>query len=211
MAYPGPSLPPQARAFVAAPLPPELLERIERVRRPWLGEPGSTDVRWTHPDQMHLTLRFFGNVPISDLGDLEGALQRAVQTHPALRLSVTGLGCFPSPRQPRVIWLGVEGDLPGLRELQARVEQATRRFGSHSEAREFHPHLTLGRVRALGAAARRIGERVEATAVGELGSWLFRELLLMKSELSPCGSVYEILARAPLASPAGPAPLDKNP
>ena len=195
---PSPQETPHARAFVAATLPTELLRAIE-VRQGQLErklEPGQ--VRWTPTTQIHLTLRFFGNVLRTRTGELFEVLRMAAQGSAPLALSVRGLGCFPSWQRPSVIWMGIEGDIEPLAKLQAQIERHTGDFGSHSEDRAFHPHLTIGRVRSQGAVPRKIGEVLRREPAVEIGSWRVNEIALIQSHLTPQGSIYTNLGVASL-------------
>ena len=157
------------------------------------------EVRWVALEQIHLTLKFFGNVEMHQVGALQRALERAVGPVGPIPVSVAGFGCFPSEQRPSVIWLGLGGDLARLHELQKRIERETETFGSHSEIRTFHPHLTIGRIRSPGGPARGIGGVLKARGAHELGSWAVEELLLMRSQLAPTGSIHTTLAAFKLA------------
>src|ERR1041385_3293230 len=134
------------RGFVAVALPDRLLDKVKETqdhldsRLPRQGRDG---VRWTSREQLHLTLRFFGNIRTADLDALQSGLHKAVESASSFELGLAGLGCFPSPNRPNVIWLGLQGDLAPLRTLQTHGEAETGRFGSHSEPRPFKPHLTI--------------------------------------------------------------------
>jgi RNA 2',3'-cyclic 3'-phosphodiesterase len=186
------------RAFVAACLGADLLEKIRAEQGQLERRLGSADIRWTGAAQLHLTLRFFGNVASNDLDALKLALPRAVEGVGPLRLTVQGLGCFPSHQRPSVIWFGLEGDLEPLGRLQAQIECECGRYGNHSEDRAFHPHLTVGRVKARGPEARRISEGLRDVVVGKLGDWVVDGITLMQSQLRPGGSIYTPLLEVPL-------------
>ena len=195
-----PDRPNQIRAFVAACLPIDLLERIQTEQERLEAECGAGAVRWTRSEQLHLTLKFYGNVPGDQLEALKGALHRAAAGVSPLSLMASGLGCFPSPQRPSIIWLGLDGNLVELEKLQARIEQESAGLGSHSEDREFHPHLTIGRVKASGGRARQVGEIIRSTELGSVGTWEVNEITLMQSHLSPTGSTYTPLAEIRVAN-----------
>ncbi|MFO1497820.1 MAG: RNA 2',3'-cyclic phosphodiesterase [Verrucomicrobiota bacterium] len=197
-------IPRPIRAFVAACLPDALLQAIITVQSNLAQMPGVSHVRWTHREQLHLTLRFYGNVAQPEVPALERALGHAVQGLPVPTLSVEGLGCFPSIQRPRVIWLGIGGDLSQLHQMEARIRQATVAFGSHSETRTFQPHLTLGRIERAGADAKRLGQVVEQAATPAPGRWRLTELQLIQSQLKPSGSEYTTLATMPIGRAASP-------
>ncbi len=199
---PGPPQPTALRAFIAACLPQDVREELrqlqrqleERVRlRP-------NPIRWTPPDQIHLTLRFLGNIQANEVESLAAALRQATTGIGPIPLSVRTLGAFPSWRRPSVIWVGLHGELEPLLDLQARVERHSAPHGTHSETRAFHPHLTLGRVRPQAPGAGRIGEALSEAAV-HFGAWQWEEIALIRSQLTPRGSVYTALANFKLLSP----------
>ena len=133
---------------------------------------------------MHLTLQFLGNISLAEVEKIQGALADVART---LHLRAEGIGGFPSLKNPRVIWVGLAGDVEQLEALQASVEEATGR----KEERKFHPHLTIGRVRE----GRKLNVKLEPWKDKHFGSWEVRELLLMQSRLSPKGATHSVIAR----------------
>lgn len=186
------------RAFVAACLDPDLLSKIRAQQEQLESSLGPGQVRWTTAEQLHLTLKFFGNVRTEDVTLLEDALRQAAQGVPPFHLIIRGLGCFPSCRRPNVIWLGLEGDLGGLQRLQNNLHQHCQRFGQHSEDRAFRPHLTIGRVKASVPSACELGERIRSTTLGTIGQWSIHQITLLQSQLTPRGSIYTELAEVAL-------------
>jgi len=194
----------RVRAFVAikvnAELAAALLDLQARLRR----RLPPTAVRWSSREQLHLTLQFLGDVASDRVPDLISAVRGACQDTPVLRLIPGDLGAFPGLPRPRVIWVGVGGDLELLQELQRRVAAATAAFGDHTEEREFHPHLTLGRVSGRGEAdARPVGQALSGVSLGWRGAWLGTAVHLIRSQLNPAGAVYTDLAEFPLNPRAG--------
>lgn len=187
------------RVFIAIKVAPALTMELSRVQRKLEALLPANTVRWVRPDQMHLTLRFLGEVPEERRAELERRLLEACQGARTLHLGLEGVGCFPGPRNPRVVWVGITGDLSALCELQARVERHTAGLGDHTETRPFSPHLTIGRVRARdGRTGRQIGDAVQAAEVGPLGQWTAGEVVLFQSRLAPEGASYTELAVARL-------------
>jgi len=187
------------RVFIAINLPPELKARLAERQRELKSAPGGQAVRWTPVEQIHLTLRFLGDVPAESVPDIQAAVQRAAATTPAFELQAEGLGCFPHARQPRIVWVGITGALAGLRQLQEAVERETAPWGER-EDREFHPHLTIGRVKKEHArSARPLAEALNRTTTGLFGAFRVAQLDLMQSRLAPTGAEYTVLAALPLA------------
>jgi 2'-5' RNA ligase len=144
-------------------------------------------VRWVHPDNVHLTLRFLGDIdsPMVDL--IRDHLMPLGQMTP-FRMTVKGIGAFPSFGSPRIIWVGIEDSEKKLEVLAEKMEGALEKMGFKPETRKFRPHITIGRV------ARR-GSKPLVDLVGDLGEEFFgedevREFVFMKSELTPQRAVH---------------------
>lgn len=186
------------RAFVAVTLAPRLLAEVETIQRRLNRAIGDDVVRWTRPDQLHLTLKFFGNLAAESLSEIVEALREATRDVPRFELSLESPGAFPSIKRPNVIWLGIGGDTSLLENLQLDIERLTAGAGSHSEERAFHAHLTIGRIRSRDQDTSRVGAAITDVKVPEFSPWPVTEIHLVQSKLSPKGSVYSSLAVIPL-------------
>ena len=184
------------RAFIAVPLEPELAAEINKVQQR-LNSPGGA-VRWISPEQLHLTLQFLGNVTADRLDELTAALRRACARTAPFQLALEGAGCFPNTKSPRVVWIGIQGDLEPFRKLQEQIAQETKNFGDRGAERAFQPHLTIGRVKTSGLEGRKAGQVIECASVPKLGEWTVHQVLLVQSELTPGGARYTTLAAVPL-------------
>ena len=189
------------RAFVAVDISDEargaLGEVIENLRR----QPGTDGVRWVRPENIHLTLKFLGEIPESQVATILAALERAARESGTLNLALSEVGAFPNIRGPRVVWIGVKEDVGPLKELAGRVDQEIHvSTGLSLEKRAFSPHLTLGRVRdtASGDQRRRIGQALTEVALEAEVSWKVSEVKLIRSTLKPSGAVYDALGSCPL-------------
>ena len=160
--------------------------------------PGRPDLRWTGRDAWHLTLAFLGEVDESVVARLTPRLTRAAARHPCLSLSLGGAGAFPAPQRARVLWTGIQGDVPGLAALAASVGAGARRAGvpPANEGRSFRPHLTLARCRAP-ADVRTL---VEALSGFAGTPWTATGIYLIRSRLTGTPR-YETLAACPLRKP----------
>jgi 2'-5' RNA ligase len=187
------------RAFVAIDLTPEILQHLGQVSSQLRQRLEKVPVRWVPVDNIHLTLKFLGDVSLANVDMLKKILQTEVDGHHAFEISVGGLGAFPSPRRPRVVWVGVEAPAE-LTAVQNGIENAMARLGYAREERPFSPHLTLGRVsrNAVGRDEHLIGEAIEAIKLGFLGAARVNEVHLYKSDLHPNGAVYTRLFTASL-------------
>lgn len=194
------------RAFIAADLPEDLRHALDRVMRHLKSELKGVPIRWVPPENIHLTLKFLGEVSQRNLPFLIELLQGEVADQRPFEFGVGGLGAFPDIRRPRVIWVGVKGPKE-LHDLHHAVENAMEKIGYARETRPFEPHLTLGRVsrNASPEEVRRVSEVLRAVQVGFLGSALVEEVYLYRSDLRPTGAVYTRLATAPLRRTNSPA------
>lgn len=184
------------RAFIAVELGAEAAVAVRSLQRELADAVPRGAVRWAKPDQLHLTLQFLGNVAADRVEALKSNLATTLAGNPAFTLRLDQIGVFPSLRAPRVIWVGLAGDLPALAALQGRVADASRDFGDHAEARDFHPHLTLGRVnRNSPRETREIEAALASQPPPPPAAWRVDEVRLVRSELQPTGAVYSVLAR----------------
>jgi RNA 2',3'-cyclic 3'-phosphodiesterase len=197
------------RTFLALPLTPSVIEELQRLQQLLKRQITSPAVKWVRPDQTHLTLRFFGNVPADQIPALVLSIRKVCQGQKAFRLSAQKLGCFPGLNFPKVIWMGLTGDVGLVSELQARLLPATKAWGDHQEEREFHPHLTLARVKASPGEARQIGENLRGITSDVSSPWIADRLELMRSQLTPQGPIYSVLATVSL-DPLGSTSLDRT-
>lgn len=177
------------RLFVAVPLPAECRTMLEEQQRRL--QRHKADVRWVAPRSIHLTLKFLGEVDEGVIPALIESLEKASETAHPFQLQIRGLGCFPNPKNPRVVWSGIEGESHWLAELQRKVEAACTKMGFEPEGRGFRPHLTLGRVNGkrnlqLLLDCIKIGSELECSFTADHFS-------LYKSTLKPQGAEYSVL------------------
>lgn len=189
------------RAFIALELPVAIQDAItDRTAklRTTLARPL---VRWVPLHNVHLTLKFLGEVSPANLGNLAQVLKVEAREHAPFTFSVGGLGVFPNPRRPRVIWIGLETP-PALVALARGIETICVRLGYDPENRPFSPHLTIGRVNQNTSAAelQHVRFALERTQVGAFGAVTVDAVHIFKSELLPGGTIYSHLYSAPLES-----------
>ena len=178
------------RLFVSLPVPAKVRKAIADIARELDAQMPSEAVRWTPMEQIHVTLKFLGKVDSSAVPELERALKASVDGIEAFELHLADLGAFPSRRNPRVIWMGLAGDLEVLLRLQTQVLQAVARWSEKEENRKFTPHLTIGRVRE---PQRQISAALEAASAPEFKPWRAEQVLLMRSQLSPHGATHTVV------------------
>lgn len=188
------------RLFVSLPVPAKVRRTITEFARDLDVQMPREAVRWTPFEQIHVTLKFLGKVDSSAVPELEGALKGAVEGIRAFELRIAELGAFPSRKNPRVIWIGLGGDLDALLRLQTQVADAVARWCEKDESRKFAPHLTIGRVRdPQNRSQKRISAALQRANAPEAEPWRTEQLLLMRSQLSPHGATHSILREFPLA------------
>ncbi len=190
------------RAFIAIELPEEVRQKLDQVEKQiqaHAGEAARRAVRWVPAGNMHLTLKFLGEVSTGNLESLSRMLQHEAGLHSGFEMTIGGLGAFPNVRRPRVIWVGSEAPAE-LTALQRAIEAETHKLGYPVEERPFSPHLTLGRIsqnarpEEVTQVARALGE----VNIGEIGRVHVSQLHLFRSDLRPSGAVYASLYSFPL-------------
>jgi 2'-5' RNA ligase len=186
------------RLFIAVEIPHEIQQNIHQETAAIQKEIGGL-VRWVPPGNMHLTLKFLGDVSTPNVDFLTQMLRTEAEGIDCFSFHLAGIGSFPSPKRPRVIYIGIQAPA-ALVTLQRGIESASRRLGYPSEERPFSPHLTLGRVRQNATAAdqQKIRRTLEGIQVDVLGTARVDSVHLFKSDLKPGGSVYSRLYSAPL-------------
>ncbi|MBW1712728.1 MAG: RNA 2',3'-cyclic phosphodiesterase [Deltaproteobacteria bacterium] len=184
------------RLFWALELPQEVKAALAQAQRE-LKRTGA-DVRWVRIEAIHLTLKFLGPVPPERVADIVEALRPVAAACPPLSLRPAGAGVFPRPSNPRVVWLGLEGDLEPLKSLAGQIEKALIPLDFPAELQPFKPHLTLGRVKS-GRNKPGLVEGVMSLGQFQGPAFEARELILFRSELKPSGAVYTALERLPLS------------
>ena len=187
------------RAFIALDLATEVLQRLEEVNRQ-LRQclPGSA-VRWVAVKNIHLTLKFLGEVSEANLPVLYEITRKEAEKQAPFEIRISGLGAFPSVNRPRVIWVGIQAP-PDLAAVQHAIDTETARVGYASEERDFSPHLTLGRIarNASPEETRQITGNLSVLKVGDLGASRIQAIHFYRSDLTPQGSIYTRLYSAPL-------------
>jgi 2'-5' RNA ligase len=180
---------PAIRSFIAIETPPEVKVDIAKVLEGL--RTTNADVRWESIEKFHITLKFLGNVDEPRLNSLADRLEEALVAFAPFNMTYQGVGCFPNQHHPRVIWIGAENEDGSLIKIQETAEKVAEGMGLQREERQFHPHITIGRVK---------GPKNLKALVSGLGNASFnphaaiiKDVLLMKSDLKPTGSMYSVL------------------
>lgn len=159
-------------------------------------------VKWVEPENLHLTLKFIGEVAEEEVEAIVGALKTVAQMTEPFSFTVKGVGGFPDLRRPRVLWVGVE-KTPPLMRLQQLVERAMEQLGYAPEGRTYHPHVTIGRVKSL-SGIEKIRAILNQYIDFDFGSVPVNHMILFRSDLSRDGPTYTPLALLPFTKPNRP-------
>ena len=176
------------RSFVALDLPDYVAESLTSTVND-LSE-RLQGVRWTRPGNLHLTLKFLGDVQTSKIDEISGVIDEVASGHGPVSLSLGSVGAFPNRRRAKVICVGLDGVVQPLIDLHCGIDQALSSVGFKREQRAFRPHLTLGRSRS-GTTLR------DDIAVPEC-VFVCEQVSLVRSDLRPDGAQYSTLHSADL-------------
>lgn len=179
------------RAFIAIEISSEIKEKLKQLTFQLKQRLEAVPVKWVPVENIHLTLKFLGNVSVNNVEVLEKILDSEASNHHSFEASVGELGAFPTTRRPRVVWVKMQAPTE-LYEIQRCIEEETARLGYAHDKRSFKPHLTMGRVsrHANLEQVHKIGQVLESTNVGFLGAMRVKYVHLFRSDLKPTGAVY---------------------
>jgi 2'-5' RNA ligase len=185
------------RTFVAV----EIGEAIRRAAAGLVEQlrTASADVTWVAPHNMHLTVKFLGDVAAERIPQVSATVAEAVADVRAFDLEVRGLGAFPNVSRPRTIWIGTGTGEAELAMVAERLETSLAKLGFAREGRPFRGHLTVGRVRRPSPALAAVSQILREQGDLEFGRTTIREVVVFSSQLERGGPIYEAMSRAPLA------------
>ena len=188
----------QIRSFIAIELPDELKRRLGQLESR-LKSGKQSWVKWVDPDNIHLTLKFLGNIAVDRTGEITGAIEEAAQGISPFHLEVKDLGVFPNFKRVQVAWVGISGDIDELSQLQQNIESSLARLGFASESRSLMPHLTLARLRdrAFLDEQQKFGQLIAETRF-EAGTFRVDAISLMRSQLTRKGAIYSRISSVQL-------------
>ena len=181
------------RIFIAIELPEDIQSKLQKLQDDLSSS--MPDARWTKPGNIHLTLKFLGDVEVSRIDKISAILKGIAQNFSPFEISLAEIGAFPNSRKPSIIWVGVEKGAQQLVEIAENIESSMEKIGFPKEKRPFRPHLTVGRVREL-KHPEAMTKALDESNVGELGVFKANQISLVKSQLDPGGSIYTILNAA---------------
>ena len=181
------------RTFCAIELPPEVRAQLAKHAKQLREAVPEASASWSKPENVHLTLKFFGNVPKEKLTPISDAAARIARNFPSFQIRIGGTGVFPRRSRPQVLWIGVEDSSGFLSNLQQRLEEEFAREGFAKEDRGYRPHLTIARLRrpeeARQLAEAHIQHKFDFIEIR------VTEFVLFRSQLSPKGSVYTVISK----------------
>jgi len=186
------------RVFCAIEIPADVRHQIERHGVGLREQLPDVRAAWSREDNIHLTLKFLGDVPLTHVELLSRAAHRAASASQPFVVSVAGAGAFPPKGPPRVLWIGIEDVTHNLRGLYDSLEKECADEGFEREPRDFHPHLTVARIRSPHGA-RPLADIHQASDFPPM-QFEVKDLCVIRSELSPEGSRYTVLARHELGN-----------
>ena len=186
------------RAFIAVEIPLGIRQNVEHATSNLRRGTGSL-IRWVAVENMHLTLKFLGDIPTANMEVLTQMIRAEADSFNCFDIHLTGIGSFPNPKRPRVIYIGIQAPAE-LEAFQRQLESATRRLGYNSEERAFAPHLTIGRVRQNIPPddQQKIRVALEESKIDSPRTARINSVHLYKSDLKPTGPVYTKLFSAHL-------------
>lgn len=195
---------PSIRCFIAIDLSVSVRRQIEALVQEL--RKSEAQVAWVRIEGVHLTLKFLGNVAPELIERIKPELARAAGQTGPIHIEPAGCGAFPGIKSPRVIWVGLGGQIGPLADLARRVEEALEPLGFKPEERSFKPHLTVGRVKGRTRLAA-LQEMLLAHAGFTAEPFDAAEIVLYKSELRPDGARYTPLFKTPFSG--NPATADE--
>ena len=179
--------------FCAFELPEAVRKGISEHSRKVRDAVPDATASWSRPENIHLTVKFFGNVDQAKVPAISAAAVRVVKDFSPVQIEVGKTGVFPRPSRPQVLWIGIEDASGGLAKLQKQLEDEFAREGFAKEDRAFRPHLTIARIRKPHDAARLAQTHLEMNF--NTVELTLTELVLFRSELSSKGSKYTPISR----------------
>jgi len=188
-------MPQTIRTFIAFELPPAVISLLDKVQQDL--ERLKIRARWVRPANIHLTLKFLGDINPDHIDKIGLAMAGAAGDFSPVTLSVRGIGVFPGIKRPRVIWVGLGGDIRSLLAFQSRLEEKLAGAEFPKDKRSFKAHLTLGRIKQAANPAV-IRQMISEYASLNSDKFICDQVFLFKSDLQPSGAVYSKLKQTRL-------------
>ena len=180
-------MPDTIRTFIAFKLPKNIISSIRKIQEDIKSY--AFKVRWVNPENIHLTLKFLGNISATDIEKVSESIINTVNGHAPISLTVKGAGVFPCIKRPHVIWVGITGEIEKLTSIQKDIEENLEKLGFPREKRPFKGHLTLGRIKGK-IDPKKLWDAMKKFERFESELFIADKVFLFKSDLNSTGSVY---------------------
>ncbi|MBW2604719.1 MAG: RNA 2',3'-cyclic phosphodiesterase [Deltaproteobacteria bacterium] len=184
------------RTFIAVEIPGSIISKIRELQEGI--KVHGFKIRWIRSENIHLTLKFLGDVEAVKISEIAEAISKTAGGYTPISLKAKGVGVFPGIKHPRVLWVGLTGQLESLVRLQRTLDENLQVLGFPGEKRPFKGHLTMGRIKTK-IDVKKFGDALMAFRSFESETFTAGQLILYKSELKPSGAVYTKLVRASLS------------
>jgi 2'-5' RNA ligase len=178
------------RVFIAIPLPADLKAKLTELQHNFRHL--QLEATWVRAPGFHLTLKFLGEVDVTQIGPILSCMTTAAQQYHPFSLSLSGVGVFPHEASPRVLWVGIHDEAGLLKQMQQTLTAGLVQIGYPPEDRPFAPHLTLARVKRVSRRAEFLAS-LKAHREALLGQLDVDSLALIESQLHPSGARYSIV------------------
>ncbi len=183
------------RTFIAVELPEHIKKEIEVLQAPL--KKTNAFVSWVKPGNIHITLKFLGEVPEEKIEQVFSASELALRNATKFKMNLKDTGAFPDFRRPRVIWIGAGKGGEELSHMASKIEEEMAKIGYPKEKRKFSPHFTIGRVKSA-KNIEKLAELVKSTDF-QTEDIEVNEVTVMKSQLHPAGAIYTPLKKIRLS------------
>lgn len=177
------------RTFISVTLPKEIVTLSKMLQTTVVSK--KDNVKWVNPGSIHLTLKFLGHTPPDVTDKINTILEKVVSNHSNIKLQISSTGCFPQVERPRVLWLGVDGELDPLKKLVSNIDNELEKLGFPIEEKDFTPHITLARIKYPPKDTPDVADFLN-TSYQPINFNISR-IRFMSSELFPNGPIYSIL------------------
>jgi len=182
------------RTFIAIDIDEkEIVRKLIELER--LIQNTGAQMKLVEPENLHITLKFLGEIDSKDLQIIKQVVELHAKEFEPFEITIKGLGAFPSPGSPRVIWVGIDKNRDKVTDLASRISTDLERMGFRREERAFHPHITIARVKRYNAALKRI---LRENSDIEIGDFYVSKIRVKKSTLTPQGPIYTTILEVTL-------------
>jgi 2'-5' RNA ligase len=165
-----------------------LLSRISQIQQKLNKQ--CAKMKIVEPENIHFTIRFFGDTTIARLDQMRDCLKQIKLT--PFEIRIEGVGAFPNKRKPRVIWIGVADNSQMVIDIKSRIDEILTEIGYKAEKERFTPHATIARIRSIKDPSQMFSN-LEELAIEPVGNMIVKSVSMKKSILTPSGPIYETL------------------